>query len=80
MASPFSDETTLNNQQYLSLGVRYVNKRLKKVVEESICFEQIESATADSIYRHIKDMLQNEELPLDYCIGEEPMYLIQYVC
>ena len=64
-----SDETTLHNRQYLTLGLRYVHKETRKSHEESIMFREITSATAANIWANLKDMLNLAGLPLNLCIG-----------
>lgn len=59
-----SDETTIHNTQYLTVGVRYVHQGDLKVREEFIAFREMESATADYIFQLLLETLQEADLPL----------------
>ena len=59
-----SDETTLNNCQYLTVGVRYVNIKTKSIQEDTLLFCELESATAKSIFFIIVNSLEEAGLSL----------------
>ena len=59
-----SDETTLHNKPYLTMGLRYVNQAKKKVVEDFITFQELESGKAEAIFDQLLRGLEEANLPI----------------
>ena len=59
-----SDETTLHNTPYLTIGIRYVHKGKKQVVEEFITFQELKCGKAESIFEQLLEGLKEANLPI----------------
>ena len=64
-----SDEATVHNEQYLTLGLRYLHKKERKIKEDWISFTKMESADAESVFELIKKELKSLGLPIQMCLG-----------
>ena len=59
-----SDETTLHNKPYLTMGLRYINQAKKKVVQDFITFQKLESGKAEAIFDQLLRGLEEANLPI----------------
>lgn len=64
-----SDETTLHNRSFLTVGIRYVNQSCLNVKEETLMFREMEGASAEAIFNLIISGLHDSKLPIEMCVG-----------
>lgn len=57
-----SDETTLHNTPYLTMGIRYVHKVKKQVVEQFIIFQELKCGKTESIFEQLLEGLKEANL------------------
>ena len=67
--SIMSDEATAYNEQYLTIGVRYLNIESSQIKEDWISFVKLESADSETIFNTIVKSLEDAGLSLENCLG-----------